>query len=395
MPELTYEYRLYPTEKQAAEMRRICGCTRFLYNKLLEDKTREYRETKIWKKLDATPYLKLPFMQTVDPGALNWTIHSLETAFRNFFRATNEKENEYRPEASEKAAEDPAYVLMETDLKSYPRAKKKRNTKESYTTYLENLEVKDKRIFLPSLGRVKIRLHRPIPEEAEQICSTVLKKPSGDYYLLIRLKFPEVKKNEQLEKPLGIAFAPGKLAVRSDEVPITYRHQDSDLTDQINRAQKTLRRRKLGSRRYEKARIHLAKLYEHRANQRRDDMHKASRQIADAADTVYMQKADVTNRYAQASSKDQRFQQQDESWWTFSNLVEYKVMNKGNWYWSVVSNFPAETLCSQCGHQVKQIAEKSWVCPKCRIEMDRKLNASRNYMNLGAQYIQKVKEINT
>lgn len=42
--ELTYKYRIYPTNQQVSDIRNICGATRFLYNKMLEDRTQHYRE---------------------------------------------------------------------------------------------------------------------------------------------------------------------------------------------------------------------------------------------------------------------------------------------------------------------------------------------------------------
>lgn len=391
MAELTYRYRLYPTDKQAAEIRRICGCTRFLYNKLLEDKTKHFRETKQWKKLNPEPYLALPFMKTADLKALSWTTGDLERAYRNFFHILNTQENRYRPEARKTASEDPTYVLMDTDLMGYPRFKKKKATSESYTTYLDDLEIKNKRILLPSVGEVKIRLHRPIPTEAEQVCCTVLKKSSGEYYLAIQLKFPDAQQVEKLEKPVGIVFAEGRLAVRSDEVPIVYRHQDKKTTQRITKARRALKRRTPGSKGYEEMRIHLAKLYEHRSNQRKDDLHKAARQIANAGDAFYVQKPGVKERLARMDSSAKKVQQQDEAWWTFSTMIQYKVKNEGKRYWGVPTAYPLNSLCSCCDYKVKEDRQEKWVCPNCGVEMDLALNAARNLMNLGFTYIEGLK----
>ena len=67
--ELTYKYRIYPTKKQMSDVRNICSATRFLYYKMLEDRTQHYREKRQWKRLDSKPFIELfPFLAQTDPG---------------------------------------------------------------------------------------------------------------------------------------------------------------------------------------------------------------------------------------------------------------------------------------------------------------------------------------
>ena len=387
MRELTYRYRLYPTAKQASEIRRTCGCARFLYNKLLEDRTRHYKETGEWKKIDSTPYQALPFMICVDPGVLSWVQNSLETAYRKFFYALNTKPNRYRPECIRRAEADPNYVLMDIDLMNYPRFKKKKTSKESYTTYIRDLDVKENRVLLPSIGRVKIRMHRPLPQDAEQICCTVLKKPCGHFYLLIRLSLPDIPEKKELEQPVGIVYVRGQLAVRSDGVPVSYRHQDEKLTRRINMAYKALKRRTPGSRGYIQTRTYLNKLFEHRVNQRRDDLHKAARQITNAGDAFYLQQPDVTNQLGQLTEKTERALLLDEAWYTFGAMIKYKAQGEGKRFWTVTRSFPIYGICSCCGHKPPAQENGTWHCPKCKFKTDQHLNAAGNLRNLGIQYI--------
>lgn len=393
MPELTYKYRLYPTDKQALEIRRTCSCVRLLYNSLLEDRTKHFRETGKWKKMDRSSYEALPFMANVDPGALNWAVASLQQAYRNFFHTLKTKTDRYRPESEAKSLADPKYVLKDTDLVSYPRPKRHKTSKESYTTYIEDLKIENNRVLLPSIGAVKIRLHRPIPPEAEQLCCTVLKEACGHYYLLLRLKLPDAEEKKDLETPMGIVFAQGKLAVRSDGEPVMFRHQDEKSLQRIRQARKALLRRTPGSRGYEEARLQLAKLYKHRSNQRHNDLHAISRQIIDAADTFYLQKPDIMERLEHMESWKARQRLLDEAWWTFGEMVRYKAEAEGKRFWSVPRGFPAYSLCSACDHRVQDVPDGKWVCPACGAELAPEINAARNLMKLGEKYIQEMKEI--
>lgn len=395
MPELTYRYRLYPTKQQAFEIRRTCSCVRFLYNSLLEDRTKHFRETGKWKKMDPSSYEVLPSMMRVDPGALHWAVASLQQAYRNFFHTLKTKTDRYRPESEAKAAADPTFILTDADLMSYPRPKKQKANQESYTTYIEDLKIENNRIRLPSVGAVKIRLHRPIPPEAEQISCTVLKEACGHYYLLLRLKMPDVKEKKELETPMGIVFAQGKLAVRSDGEPIVFRHQDEKSLQCIRQARKALLRRTPGSRGYEEARQRLAMLYKNRSNQRHNDLHAISRQIIDAADTFYLQKPDIMERLVHMESPRARMELLDEAWWTFGEMVRYKAEAEGKRFWRVPRAYPAYSLCSACNHKVPEaeVPDGKWMCSACGAELDPEINAARNLRKLGEKYIQEIKEI--
>lgn len=389
MPELTYRYRLYPTPQQMEDIRRTCNAARFLYNQLLTDCTKHYRETRSWMKIDSSPYKALSFMLNIDPGALQWAENSLRTAYHRFFHAERTLPDQYRPESLVRTKKDPEYQLMDTDLLHYPRFKRKKTSKTSYTTCLPNLEVQNGRIHLPRIGRVKIKLHRPIPENAEQISCTVLKKPCGHYYLLICLKLPEIKKKTDLQKPLGVAFVPGKLAVRSDDEPVLFRHQDAELRKRINRAYKALCRRTPGSKGYEEMRLHIARLHEYRVNQRRDDLHKIARQITNAADAIYVQQPDVrAHLKTLGDNKAAKAKLLDESRWRCSEFIQYKTRLEGKKFWSVVQGFPIYSLCSACDHWQKEAGmNEMWKCPACGLELNLHTNAARNLENLGAKYI--------
>lgn len=82
-----YRFRIYPNKKQEEMLAKTLGCWRFLYNTMLEDKIKEYQETKKMLKNTPAQYKKqFPWLKDVDSLALaNVQLH-LETAYKNFFR---------------------------------------------------------------------------------------------------------------------------------------------------------------------------------------------------------------------------------------------------------------------------------------------------------------------
>ena len=81
-----YRYRLYPTNEQKIMFAKTFGCARFIYNKMLGDRLRYYKET--GKKLNNTPaqYKKeFPWLKEVDSMALANAQLNLNKAYTNFW----------------------------------------------------------------------------------------------------------------------------------------------------------------------------------------------------------------------------------------------------------------------------------------------------------------------
>lgn len=392
MIQLTYRYRIYPTEEQMNIIQNICSCARFVYNKALEERTKHYRATGNWAPIDRENLNSRPFLKDIDRGALEWSISSLEAAYRQFFWLKANDKVEYRDDSFMKYLHNPNYALMDSDLKGYPKFKKKKESLISYTTYLPQFEVQKNHFFLPTVGQVRIKYHRPLPENSTHICLTILKKRSGRYFVLIRFTLPYIPKKTELNNPIGIVYEPGTLAVRSDRVPVIYRHKDLELTKQIQKGYKTLKRRTPGSKRYEKQREYLASLYEHRANQRRDDLHKAARQIANAGDVFHLQKPDVRSMLQSETNLAKHAVILDEAWWTFSSLLKYKAETEGKHFFTVHRSYPVYSICSFCGYQSQHPQEFFWICPECDAIADIDYNAARVLAAIGHQYIREFKK---
>ena len=384
---LTYRYRLYPTETQSNEIRQTCSAVRYLYNRLLEERTNTFRETGKWAKLATDQFTQHPWMKRVDPSALLAAENQLNKAYDVFFRALRNKPDRYRPEALSYAALNPAYRLTETDLIHYPRFKRKKTTAESYQTKPEGVMIEEKAVVLPVVGRVRAKIHRPLPENSEIQKCTVLKKRSGRFYLLLLIELPDQKPETTYHRPMGIVFSPGELVQRSDGKEVTFRHMDPDLEKRINQAYQTLQRRKPGSKRWEAQRQYLAKLYEKRVEQRRDDHHKAARQIANDADVICMEAPEVLIREKRLKKTGLYDIVHDEAWWKFSYLVEQKVRAQGHYFWRVPRFHNLFGMCSICGNvQVPVLKSDTFQCTACGACMDRKENAMQALHQEAAQY---------
>ncbi|MDD6488317.1 MAG: RNA-guided endonuclease TnpB family protein, partial [Clostridia bacterium] len=339
------------------------GCVRFIYNKMLEDKIKHYEKTK--QKLNNTPAqykTEFEWLKDVDSLALCNAQKNLEKAYSNFFR----------------------------DKKvGFPKFKSKRNSIKSYTTKCVNgnIELSNGLLQLPKIGFVKIKQHRNIPDKYKLKSVTVSQTASGKYYASILFEFEEQITEKEIENYIGLDFSMHELYVDSNgncpEYPRYYRLAEKKL----KKEQRKLSKMQKGSNNRNKQRIKVAKLHEKIANQRRDFLHKQSRQITNAYDCVCIENLDM-----RAMSKALHFGKSvsDNGWGMFTTFLKYKLEEVGKKLVQVDKFFASSQLCSVCGYQnpeIKDLSIREWTCPNCKIHHNRDINAAINIKNEGMRIV--------
>ena len=267
----------------------------------------------------------------------------------------------------------------------FPKYKSKKSNKHSYTTNFVNgnIIIQERTIKLPKIGFVRMKQHRTIPENFTLKSVTVSKNASGKYYVSILFEYENQVQKTEPQKFLGLDFSMHELYVASDGTSANYPRFYRQALKKLEREQRKLSKMQKGSNNRNKQRIKVAKLHEKVANQRKDFLHKKSRQITNAYDCVCIEDLNM-KAMSQAMSFGKSVA--DNGWGMFTAFLKYKLEELGKRLVKIDKFFASSQICSVCDYKnpdTKNLSVRDWICPCCQTHHDRDINAAVNIRNEG------------
>lgn len=367
--EYSYKFRLYPNREQKILILRTFGCCRYVFNHYLAQRMEAYRNTgksptRFAQDKDLT-FLKQQeetvWLKEVDKCALQNTLKHLDSAYQNFFRRV-------------KNGEKPGF----------PRFKSKKDSRQSYQTN-SNIKVFDNAVQLPKLGAVKCRVSKLV--EGRILSATVSRSASGKYYVSLCCTDVEMEKLPSTGSAIGLDMGIKAFAVSSDGVEYANHKYLRKSEKKLKRLQRQLSRKTKGSANRDKARMKVARLHEHVANQRKDMLHKLSTELIRQNDVLCIEdlapKNMVRNHKLAKSIV-------DVSWGEFRRQLTYKAKWYGKQLIAVDRFYPSSQICSVCGEKwggTKDLKVRKWQCQHCGTMLDRDANAAINILNEGLRQL--------
>ena len=359
-----FKYRLYPTDSQAEKINQNIGCARFVYNQLLDNRIKVYKETK--QKSKKTYYdlkKEYSFLKQADSRALLNAREALDEAYNKFFKEPNT---------------------------GFPKFKSKHKCRWSYTTDNNNnaIHFKGNRLQLPKVGAIKVVQHRAI--EGRIISATISHERSGEYYASILCEINNPEALPDTEKKVGIDLGLHDLVVCSDgqrvESPKHFRKAEQRLA----KAQRKFARTQKGSNGHEKQRMKVAKCYQKIKNQRNDFLQKLSTKLINENQVICLEDLSVKRMVKNHKLAKSVY---DASFAKFVLMLEYKALWYGRTIVKIDRFYPSTQICSSCGFHntslrgLKGLKVREWICPECGEVHDRDLNASRNILKEGLKVL--------
>ena len=362
-----YVYRMYPTAEQCIFFAKSFGCCRKVWNLMLADKITYYKEHKEMLKITPAFYKKeYGYLKEIDSLALTNVQLHLESAYKKFF---------------EKKAK-------------FPKFKKKGICKDSYTTNNQKGTIvlhEDGFIRLPKIGKVKILMHRIPPKDWKIKSATITRLKDGTYQVSVLFEFEKIPVETRPvieDRTVGLDYKSDGLYVsdtgETADIPHWYRNS----ARRLGRLQRKLSKKQDGSQNREKARLKLAKLHHHVANQRKDFLQKKSTEIANRYDYVCVEDIDMKSLSKRVFGNGKATM--DNGFGMFRNMLAYKLERKGGCLIKVDKFFPSSQLCSCCGYQnpeVRDLRIRKWTCPNCNSTHDRDANAAKNLKKEGLRLL--------
>ena len=368
------KYRAYPTTEQSIKFAKTFGCCRKVYNLMLSDKIESYKSTGKFTAVTPAKYKKdYPYLKEVDSLALANKQLDLQEALRNCFSKSRKKNNRF------------------------PKFKSAKHSRKSYTTNNQHgtVAVTDDSINLPKIGYVKAVIHRKPDNNWAVKSATVSKESDGTFYISVLFEFVDAVNSyvANITNAIGLDYASDGLYVDNNGNVGTNHKYYRESHDKLAKAQRKLSRMKgakkheVKSNNYRKQLYKVNKIHRHIANQRLDNLHKISTEIANQYDVVCVETLNMKSMSNKGFGNGKATL--DNGYGKFLSMLEYKLSERNKYLVKVDKWFASSQICHCCGSvhpEMKNLAIRTMKCD-CGLTISRDQNAAINILHEGLRIL--------
>jgi len=357
-----YEYRIYPTSQQEELFNKTLGLCRLYFNTVVFNKNQNhsmliqgYKPTFEKFKPEALEWIK-----EIDSVPLTQTWSDVCASYNNFFKSLKgERKGKFSKP---------------------PRFKSKKNPKDSFRYSTKPKFVNGKLYLTKKLGYIDIRASCRFCEGKFKNV-TFRRTATGKWFVKICVEKKDESKIHN-GKAIGIDWNcdDKDFMTFSDGTKIKCPRFLRKKEKQLSRWQRVKSKRfaegqEIQSSGYEKAKMKVAKLHEKVAWQRKDWLHKVSRDLANKYEYVIVEDINLQSMSQMRHGKVVG----DGGFGMFRQMLAYKT--------TLVKVNPKNTskTCHNCGfvNPKVKIGVKQWICLVCGVSHDRDINAAQNILIKG------------
>jgi len=361
---ISYKHRAYPDAITESRLTVALDTCRWLYNKLLEEcnTAREHgiaptmrgTQARIVTLKDENPSLKRVYSKVLQ--MVNYTLWSNIAA------------------------------LSQTKKKGRKIGKLRFKSASRYRTLNYNqsgfkIDREHSTVTFSKIGILPFTMHRPYTGKVKGVLIT---HSDNRWYVIIQAE-QEVSVSKREGRSVGIDVGLNSFAVDSNGVAIENPRFYEHSLPRIKRLQRSIARKQRFSQNWKKAKSKLEKVYDHITNQKKDFLHKLSRQYVDTYTAICVEDLNIKGLKEKGNSTGLHRSIHDASWGRFYSYLAYKAESAGT---ELIKVDPRNTsqMCSNCGSIVKKtLSERVHRCPYCGFVAERDYNAAVNIHRVGME----------
>lgn len=431
-----YKFEMKPTKKHEVLMNRTLGTCRHLYNDLLDERKKEW-ENGEWsvQYIDQANYLPTlrnandetgKYLKEIYAQILQNVAKRVDLAYQNYFRRVKNGQ-----EGGSGKKEKPGHPRFKGygryDSFMFPQYGNGCHILDGKNGNKENND-EGSIIRLSKIGDIKFIKYREIGEDSNgniypfKVKTVTIKKEVDKWFVIFVVEtiveietlvapiqvvsIEELNKKcvgidmglsnlimlstkQMMEPPEYLRESANKLAKEQRRLSRKKKYEKIvDINKKINagiKIDKEIEKKKIkvNSKNREKQIIKVRKVHRKIANQRRNFSHNVSRLLVNTFDVIVFEELSIQNMI-----KNHKLAKSiaDASWYQIQMFTKYKA----EWAGKIVEFVdPKRTSkeCSNCGNlEEMKLSDRTFLCSKCGLEIDRDINASINIRNRSVVY---------
>ncbi|BAZ24417.1 transposase [Kalymmatonema gypsitolerans NIES-4073] len=367
---LTYEFKLKPTQSQIAMFEEWLETHRRVYNHALAERKDWYKSRSC--QVNACSLHSCYIIPADAPRPTFASQCKSLTAAR--------KENEYLKRVNAQSLQqtlrrlEKAFVSMWEQNHGFPRFKKPGRMRSFSFPQLGVNPLTNGFVKLPVIGAVSMRQSRSIPDGGVIKQARVVKRVSG-WYVMLTVQW-DVNPPQPIPhgEAVGIDVGLTSFVATSNGLLVKRPRFFVDALRKLKLLQQRVSRKRIGSNNWHKAQRKVASLHEYLANCRKDWHRKLSHQICNNAGMVFVEDLNLVG----LSRGMHRLHCLDAGFGQFFNILEQTCF-KRDVYFQKVDSRKTSQICPSCGVQTgkKELSERTHICSNCGYTTDRDVAAAQ------------------